>query len=64
MEAKELREMTADELKRKLEELKKEYLNIRFQSFLGDVRRRSVIIILKKDIARILTVLREKGVKL
>lgn len=64
MEAKELREMSVEDLKAKLEELRKEYFNRRFQSALDKTKSMAGLITLKKDIARVLTVLREKGVKL
>jgi len=64
MKAKELREMSVEELKARLEELKKEYLNLRFQKTLGQSGRSYNFKKIRQDIARVLTVLREKGVKL
>jgi large subunit ribosomal protein L29 len=64
MKAKELREMSVEELKAKLEELRKEYLNLRFQKALGQSDRPYNFKRIRQDIARILTVLREKGVKI
>jgi large subunit ribosomal protein L29 len=64
MEAKELREMSVDELKAKLEELRKEYLNRRFQKAISQSGGAYDFKNIRRDIARVLTVLREKGVKL
>jgi len=64
MEAKELREMSVDELKAKLEELRKEYLNRRFQRAIAQSGGVYDFKSIRRDIARVLTVLREKGVKL
>ncbi len=60
MKAVETRAKSDDELKASLADLKKEALNLRFQQASGQLentaRRRTV----KKDIARILTVLAER----
>lgn len=64
MEAKELRNMSVDELKNKLEELKKEHFNLRFQSAVQGIKNINRMKQLRREIARVLTVLREKGVKL
>ncbi len=64
MEAKELREMSTEELKIKLEELRKEYLNRRFQKAVAKSGVAYDLKSIRKDIARVLTVLREMGIKL
>lgn len=63
MKAKELRELTVDELKRKLEDLRRELFNLRFQQITHQLKNPIRIRIVRKDIARILTILREKETK-
>ena len=64
MKAKEFREMSADELNNKLIELKQELFNLRFQSAVNQLENPMRIKAVKKDIARIKTVLKESdGVK-
>ncbi|MDE2739729.1 MAG: 50S ribosomal protein L29 [Rhodobacteraceae bacterium] len=60
MDASELREKTADELNDKLLELKREAFNIRFRLAEGDFPNTSRIRTIKRDVARIKTVIREK----
>jgi len=60
MKAEELRKLTDDELKEKLVELKKKLMNLRFQNAIGGLEKPSEIKHTKKDIARILTILRER----
>lgn len=60
LKAKELRNLTEDELKEKREALKKELFSLRFQAKLGKLEKHSSVQITKKDIARLETVLREK----
>ena len=60
MKAKELRELSDRELRAKLEELKAEQFNLRFQRAVGQLGNPMRIRQVRKDIARILTVLRER----
>jgi len=60
MKAKEVREMTADELDKKLKELKGELFNLRFQHAINQLDNPHKIDDVKKDIARVMTVIREK----
>ncbi len=60
MKAEELRKLTDDELKEKLVELKKKLMNLRFQNAIGGLEKPSDIKATKRDIARILTILRER----
>ncbi len=60
MKAEELRKLTDDELKEKLTELKKKLMNLRFQNAIGGLEKPSDIKATKRDIARILTILRER----
>ncbi|MEL6361393.1 MAG: 50S ribosomal protein L29 [Pseudomonadota bacterium] len=63
MEAAEVRDMTEDQLKDKLVQLKKEQFNLRFQKATGQLEKTDRIRIVRRDIARIKTVLREKTVQ-
>ena len=60
MKAAELREMTAVELTKKLSELKEELFNLRFQHAINQLETPGRIEIVKKDIARVMTILAEK----
>lgn len=61
MKAGEVRDMTPDELKDKLLQLKKEQFNLRFQKASGQLEKTARINEVRKDIARIKTILGEKG---
>ena len=61
MKAKELREMTAEQLNAKLGELKEELFNLRFQLAINQLENPHKITDVKHDIARVMTVLREKN---
>ena len=61
MQAKELRNMTAAELETKLQELKKELFNLRFQHAVNQLENPHQISEVKHDIARVMTVLNEKN---
>ncbi len=60
MKAKEIREMSSEELEKKLAELKNELFNLRFQHAINQLDNPHKIADVKKDIARVMTVLREK----
>ena len=60
MKAKELREKTSEELKEKLHSLKEELFNLRYQEKTGRLEKPSLIRNIKRDIARILTIIKEK----
>ena len=61
MKAEELKKMTADELSKKLVELKKELFNLRFQHAINQLENPHQITEVKHDIARVMTVLNEKN---
>ena len=63
MKAKEFKQMTNDELVKKLESLKEELFNLRFRHATGQLENPNVISGVKKDIARVKTVLREREIK-
>jgi len=60
MKAKELREMQTTELNTKLTELKSELFNLRFQHAINQLDNPGRIEAVKKDIARVMTILAEK----
>ena len=60
MELKKMREMTEVELNGELDKMKKELFNLRFQHVTGQLENPVKIRELKKDIARVKTILREK----
>ena len=60
MKAKELKELTMDELKQELTELKKDLFNLRLQHAINQLDNPLKIADVKKDIARVNTVIREK----
>lgn len=61
MKAGEVRDMTPDELKDKLLQLKKEQFNLRFQKASGQLEKTARINEVRKDIARVKTILGEKA---
>ena len=62
MKAKELRERTLQELEQKLHSLKEELFNLRYRAKTGRLEKPSLIRNIKRDIARINTIVREKGI--
>ena len=60
MKASELRELSVEELQRKLTELKEELFNLRFQLAVNQLENSSRIGAVKKDIARVSTILRQR----
>ncbi|MBE5743821.1 MAG: 50S ribosomal protein L29 [Clostridiales bacterium] len=63
MKAKEVREMTNDELVSKLASLKEELFNLRFRHATNQLENPNVISSVKKDIARVKTEIREREIK-
>lgn len=60
MKAKEIRQMSDQELNKKLMELKNELFNLRFQLATGQLDNPMRIKAVRKDIARIKTIIRER----
>lgn len=58
--ASEFRNMSLDELKQKEADLRKELFNLRFQQVTGEIENPLRIRHVRKDIARVLTVMNEK----
>jgi large subunit ribosomal protein L29 len=63
MKANEFRDMTQDELNQNLIEYKSELFNLRFQLATGQLENPMRIREVKKNIARVKTVLRERELK-
>lgn len=61
MKPSELKEMTIDELILKEEDMRKELFNLRFQQATGEIENPMRIRSVKKDIARVLTIITKKG---
>ncbi|MQY61323.1 50S ribosomal protein L29 [bacterium] len=59
MKARELRELSEDELRRKEDELKDQHFKLKFQHALGQLENAMKLKSIKKDIARIKTILGE-----
>ena len=60
MKAKELRNLTSEELLAKLDEFKSELFSLRFQLATGQLQNTARIKMVKKDIARVKTILAER----
>ena len=60
MKAEEIRPKTEDQLKEQLRDLKKEAFNLRFQTVSGQLENTARVRQVRRDIARVKTVLRER----
>ena len=60
MELKKMRELTEVELNAELDKMKKELFNLRFQHVTGQLENPVKMRELKRDIARVKTIIREK----
>jgi len=63
MKATEIREMTTEELVSKLDDLKKSLFNLRLQHATNQLENPIKIADVKRDIARIKTIIREKEIR-
>ena len=63
MKASEVRDLTTAELESKLKDLKAELFNLRFQLAINQLDNPMRISAVKKDVARVKTVLRENEIK-
>ena len=63
MNAKEIREKTVAELNELLSKKKEELFNLRFQDAINQLEKPMRIVAVKKDIARIKTIIRENEIK-
>jgi len=62
--ARELRSMSVEDLIARLKVLRAQLRDARFKRKLGQLEDRNLVRYYRREIARVLTVLREKGVKL
>ena len=63
MKYNEIVEMSTEELTKKLKDLKSELFNLRFSLATGNLPNNTQINVVKKDIARVKTALREREIK-
>ena len=63
MKASEIRELSTEELETKLKDLKAELFNLRFQLAINQLDNPMRINAVKKDIARVKTIMRENELK-
>ena len=63
MKAAEIRSMSNEELNNKLKDLKAELFNLRFQLAINQLENPMRISAVRKDIARVKTILRENEIK-
>ncbi len=61
MDAQELRSKTPDELRTALKDLKKEAFNLRFQAATNQLENTARMRTVKRDTARVMTILNEKA---
>lgn len=62
MKAKELKELTLEELMKKRRDFKEELFNLRFQHSTGQLENNARIDIIKKNVARVETFIRQKQI--
>ncbi len=60
MKAKDLRELSDEELERKLTEARQELFNLRFQFVTGALENPARMALVKRDIARVITIRAER----
>jgi large subunit ribosomal protein L29 len=63
MKSKEIRDLTSEEIERKVKDLKVELFNLRFQLATGQLENPTRLNEVRKSIARCKTVLRERELK-
>ena len=61
MKAADLRDKTPDQLREELAALKKEAFNLRFQAATGQLENTARMRVVKRDVARVKTILNEKA---
>lgn len=63
MEAHEIRQLSTEEILQRLYDAREELFNLRFQWSSGQLRDNNRLTQVKRDIARLLTILRERELK-
>ncbi len=61
MKNKEIKKLSIDELKNKINSLKKDLFNLRFRKISGQLESPAKVSQIKKDMAKVLTVLNQKN---
>ena len=61
MRAKEVKDLTVEELTKKRRDSKEELFNLRFQHSTGQLENTARLDLVRKDIARIETIIQQKG---
>ena len=61
MKVNEIRDLTTEEIVKKMDECKEELFNLRFQQATGNLEKPSRISELRKQVARMKTILRERN---
>ena len=61
MNAQELRDNTPDQLREQLTALKKEAFNLRFQQATGQLENTARVRVVRRDVARVMSILNEKA---
>jgi large subunit ribosomal protein L29 len=64
MKVEEFRKLSEDELSQKEQDLKEEYFNLRFQFFTGQLENTARMKVIRRDIARVITVRRERAISM
>ena len=64
MKASEIREMNLEEMQRKINDLKEELFNLRFQHEIGQLENPNKMKQTRKDIAQVKTIMREVELKI
>ena len=63
MNASEIRELSKEEIEKKIKDLKEELFNLRFQHAINQLDNPIRLKYVKKDIARSMTILREREIR-
>ena len=61
MKSKEINKLSKDELKNKINSLKKDLFNFRFRKVNGQLDDTAKVSLLKKDVAKLMTILNKKN---
>ena len=61
MNAQDLRDKTPDQLRDQLVQLKKEAFNLRFQQATGQLENTARVRVVRRDVARVMSILNEKA---
>ena len=62
MKPKEMRDLTGEELRQKMSETREELFKLRLQKSVGEIEQPMRIRTLRRDVARMLTIMKERGI--